>query len=120
MVNEPSAVFTLPQQAVQLPGKSGARRPAHYSLHIQFEDRPDDPNLGRLVESTIWVNRAHPAYRRALASRSIGYHIALTVGMSLALLAAEPAQHSAFLLTFLVRWGQVLDKSATRNRASQR
>jgi len=120
MVNEPSAVFTLPQQAVQLPGKSGARRPAHYGLHIQFEDRPGDPNLGRLVESTIWVNRVHPAYRRALASRSIGYHIALTVGMSLALLAAEPAQHSAFLLTFLVRWGQVLDKSATRNRASQR
>jgi histidine kinase/DNA gyrase B/HSP90-like ATPase len=119
-VNEPSAVFTLPQQAVQLPGKSGARRPAHYGLDIQFEDRPDDPNLGRLVESIIWVNRAHPAYRRALASHSIGYHIALTVGMSLAPLAAEPAQQNTFLLTFLTRWGQVLEKSAARNRASRR
>ena len=61
---------------------AGARRPAHYGLDIQFDDRPDDLDLGRLVESTVWVNRAHPAYRRALASRAVGYHIALTVAMA--------------------------------------
>ena len=119
-VNEPAATFTVLEHAVQLPSKSTARRPAHYGLDIQFEDRSDDLNLGRLVESTIWVNRAHPAYRRALASHSIGYHIALTVAMALAPLAVEPAQQSTFVLTFLARWGEVLDKPAVRKRASQR
>ncbi len=119
-VNEPAATFTVQEHAVQLPSKSAARRPAHYGLDIQFEDRSDDLNLGRLVESTIWVNRAHPAYRRALASHSVGYHIALTVAMALAPLAVEPAQQSTFVLTFLARWGEVLDKPAVRKRASQR
>jgi hypothetical protein len=119
-VNEPPATFTVPEHAVQLPGESNTRRPAHYGLDIQFEDRSDDSNLGRLLESTIWVNRAHPAYRRALASRAIGYHIALAVAMSLAPLAVEPSQQSTFLLTFLTRWGEALEKPAGRNRASRR
>jgi hypothetical protein len=45
------------------------RPTARYGLSIQFEERPDDPELGRLVESTVRVNEAHPAYRRAAASR---------------------------------------------------
>ncbi|MGH7416154.1 MAG: ATP-binding protein, partial [Candidatus Rokuibacteriota bacterium] len=54
----------------------GPLRPARYGLGIQFEARPDDPELARLLESTVWVNEAHPAYRRAAASRSEGYHLA--------------------------------------------
>ncbi len=99
---------------LELPARSGARRPAHYGLDIQFDDRPEDAGLGRLVESTVWVNRAHPAFRRALASHSIGYHIALTVAMALAPLAVEPARQSDFLLTFLARWGEAIDKPAAR------
>jgi hypothetical protein len=117
-VNEPAATFTTPEHAIQLPSKSGARRPAHYGLDIQFEDRPDDLNLGRLLESTVWINRGHPAYRRALASHSIGYHIALTVALSLAPLAVEPAQQSMFLLSFLTRWGEALEKAGARRRAT--
>lgn len=105
---------------LQLPGGGGTRRPAHYGLDIQFEDRSDDAGLGRLLESTVWVNRAHPAYRRALASHSIGYHIALTVALSLAPLAVEPAQQSEFLLTFLTRWGEAIDKPAAARRAKAR
>jgi hypothetical protein len=67
-----------------------------------------------LIESTVWVNRAHPAYRRALASRSLGYHIALTVALALAPLAVEPAQHSQFVLTFLSRWGEAIDQPGRR------
>jgi hypothetical protein len=84
----------------------GKKRRAHLGLRIDFESRPDDPTLGRLVESTIWVNEAHPAYRRALASRSQGYHLALTVAMTLAPLAVEPAQLHEFVTTFLERWGR--------------
>jgi hypothetical protein len=104
------------EAAAVLPAADGARRPAHYGLEIQFEDRPDDSNLGRLVESTVWVNRAHPAYRRALASRSLAYHIALTVALSLAPLAVEPAQHSQFVRAFLSRWGEAIDRPVGRGR----
>ncbi|HEX2227765.1 MAG TPA: ATP-binding protein, partial [Candidatus Binatia bacterium] len=87
----------LERSALQLPARGGSRRPGHYGLQIDFEDRAEDLEIGRLVDSTVWVNRAHPAYRRALASRSIGYHIALAVGMSLAPLAVEQAREHQFV-----------------------
>ena len=102
-----------------LSGKGGARRPAHYGLDIQFEDRPDDAEMGRLLESTVWVNRAHPAYRRALVSRSVGYHMALAVAMALAPLAVEAANEHAFVTAFLSRWGDAIDKPASRKRAGR-
>ncbi len=99
---------------LDLPG--GARRPARYGLSVQFESRPDDPELGRLVESTVWVNDAHPAYRRAIASRSEGYHIALATAMALAPLAVEPAKEHAFLTAFLAAWGAAIDRRKGRTR----
>jgi len=115
-VNEATAEFAVPSETVQLPGKTNTRRPAHYGLDIQFEERPDDLTLGRLTESTVWVNRAHPAYRRAQASHSIGYHIALAVAMALAPLAVEPAHQYGFIATFLSRWGEALDRQNGRKR----
>ena len=106
--NEPQPASTL------LPAKGSARRPAHYGLEIQFEDHPEDTELGRLVESTVWVNRSHPAYRRALVSRSVGYHIALAVAMALAPLAAESAHEHAFVTAFLSRWGEAIEQKTSR------
>jgi Histidine kinase-, DNA gyrase B-, and HSP90-like ATPase len=96
------------------PGGRGRRRPARLALSIQFERRPDDPELGRLVESTVWVNDAHPAYRRAAASRAEGYHIALTVALALATLAVEPSEAHRFVTAFLARWGEAVDRPAHR------
>jgi hypothetical protein len=95
---------------VHLPAERGARRPGRYGLSIQFEERPDDSELGRLVESTVWVNEAHPAYRRAVASRSEGYHVALATALALATLAVEPAKEHAFVTAFLASWGAALDR----------
>ncbi len=89
-----------------LPDRGSPKRPARFGLGIQFEDRERDQEIGRLVESTVWVNRAHPAYQRAVATRSVGYHIALAVGLALAPLAVEPAEEHAFLTTFLSCWGE--------------
>lgn len=97
-----------------LPEKGGQRRPARFGLGIQFENREDLSELGRLVESTVLVNVAHPAYRRAEASRSMGYHLALTVAMALAPLAVEPAMHHAFVTTFLARWGEAVEGGSRR------
>jgi hypothetical protein len=93
-----------------------ARGRARYGLSIQFEQRPEDPELGRLVESTVWVNEAHPAYRRALASRSEGYHVALATAMALAPLAVEPAKEHAFLTAFLAIWGATIERHKGRKR----
>jgi histidine kinase/DNA gyrase B/HSP90-like ATPase len=115
-VNEAAEEFAGPNATIQITGKTTARRPAHYGLDIQFEDRPEDLTLGRLTESTVWVNRAHPAYRRAQVSHSIGYHIALAVAMALAPLAVEPAHQYGFIATFLSRWGEALDRPNGRKR----
>jgi hypothetical protein len=105
-----------PPAAVEPPAR-GPRRPGRYALAIQFDARPEDPELGRLVESTVWINEAHPAYRRALASRSEGYHLALAVAMALAQVAVDPAREHAFVTAFLARWGAALGRRrAARSR----
>jgi hypothetical protein len=101
---------------VRIPGGREPRRPGRYGLSIQFEERPDDPEIARLVESTVWVNEAHPAHRRAVASRSEGYHVALASAMALAPLAVEPAKEHAFIIAFLVSWGDALHRRRSRRR----
>jgi hypothetical protein len=109
----PSAPVTVLGHLAEVSRK---RRPVRYGLAIQFEMRPDDPELGRLVESTVWVNEAHPAYRRAVASRSEGYHVALAVALALAPLAVDPAKEHAFITAFLSRWGAAIEKRKSARR----
>jgi hypothetical protein len=92
--------------STQLPGRARRRKKVKLSLEIRFESRPGDERLGRLIESTVWVNDAHPAYRRASSTRSEGYHIALTVATALAPLTVEPARAQEFINRFLARWGE--------------
>lgn len=105
----------LPSVAV-VPGPKGRSKPARYGLSIRFESRSGDPDLGRLVESTVVINDAHPAYRRAVASRSEGYHIALAVSLALARLAVPPAEEHEFVTAFLTHWGEALDGTRRRSR----
>ncbi len=95
---EPPAVAALSNVA-------GRRRPARYGLLVQFESRPGDPELARLVDSTLWINDAHPAYARAAASRATGYHVALSVALTLAPLAIGAEGEHAFITQFLAHWG---------------
>jgi hypothetical protein len=99
---------------------AGRRRAARYGLLVQFESRPGNPELGRLVDSTIWINDAHPAYARAVASRSLGYHTALAVALALGPLAVEPSQEHAFITQFLSQWGEAESgKRAVRQRRAR-
>jgi hypothetical protein len=102
---------TLPESAgPSRPREPRERRNARYGLSIQFEQRPDDPEPGRLVESTVWINEAHPAYRRAVASRSEGYHVAVACAMALAVVTVEPAKEHAFVTAFLTSWGEAVER----------
>ncbi|HUE87338.1 MAG TPA: ATP-binding protein [Vicinamibacterales bacterium] len=95
---------------------SGRRRPARYGLLVQFESRPEDSELARLVDSTIWINDAHPAFVRASASRSLGYHTALSVALALAPLAVEARDEHAFITHFLAHWGGAKTPKRVRAR----
>jgi hypothetical protein len=105
-----------PSATAELPATRGPRSPARYGLSIQFEQIQGDPEMARLVESTVWINEAHPAYRRAVASRSEGYHIAVATAMALAPLAVEPDKEHAFVTAFLASWGAALDRRKSRRR----
>jgi hypothetical protein len=118
----PEGERSTPPAPVELPGRAGKgpKRPIRLGLTIQYESRPEDGELGRLVESTVWVNDAHPAYRRAVASRAEGYHLALTVAMALASIAVEPPQQHAFVSAFLTRWGEAVRGAPTSRRLARR
>jgi hypothetical protein len=109
---------SAPQSATQsaLPPVHGRRQPARYGLTLQFANHPDDPELARLVESTVWINDAHPAYRRAVVSRSEGYHIAVAVALALAPLAVDPAKEHGFVTAFLAAWGTATSRGKRRRR----
>lgn len=111
---------TMEAPAGMLGTGSGRRRPARYGLMVQFESRPGDPELGRLVDSTIWINDAHPAYTRAAASRSAGYHVALSVALALAPLAVEAAGEHAFITQFLAHWGGESARASAAGRRRRR
>ena len=111
---DPAAAGMLPEAA------AGPRRPTRYGLGVGFEERPESHELGRLVESTVLVNTAHPAYLRATASRSEGYHAALSVAMALGAVAVEPSGMQAFVTTFLARWGSAVGRDRRRRQPRSR
>ena len=84
---------------------------------MHFESRPAILELGRLVDNTIWINDAHPAYTRAVASRSLGYHTALAVALALAPLAVDANDEHAFVTQFLAQWGGAPAAVRRRGRA---
>jgi hypothetical protein len=98
----------------------GRRRRARYGLLVQFESRPESVEPGRLVDSTIWINDAHPAYTRAAASRSTGYHTALAVALALAPLAVEPHDEHGFITQFLAHWGGAQAATGRRRRRGEK
>jgi hypothetical protein len=105
-----SADFPHPATGMLETAKRTRRRPTKYRLRIQFEQRPKDPELSRLEQSTVWVNEAHPAYVRAEQSRSTGYHIALSTALALSRLAVDPAEEHEFVVAFLEHWGRAVQK----------
>lgn len=115
----PDSTDSAPHPA-SLPGRAAGRRKGRYTLEIRFESRPGSSELARLVESTVWVNDAHPAWIRAAASRADGYHIALSVAMALAPLAVEPAHAHAFITRFMAGWGEATPGKPKGRKAGKR
>lgn len=113
----PSPDATAPG-ATDLPDVPRKPRALRLGLGVQMEERPGDAELGRLVESTVFINSAHPAYQRAAASRAEGYHIALSVALALAPLAVEASAEHGFITEFMAHWGGALGKPGKLRKKS--
>jgi hypothetical protein len=112
----PKPAAQPPAHGLEIPAAPRERRPQRLGLAVQFEERPGDPEPGRLVESAVLINQSHPAYQRAVASRSEGYHVALSVALALAPLAVESAREHEFVTAFLSRWGEALTEARRARR----
>ena len=101
------------------PGGGGRKAPRRYRLSIEFEERPDLPGLARLIESTVRINTAHPAQRRAVASRAEGYHAALGVALALSTEVSDAQRAPEFINAFLTHWGEALGRDLRRRGAKK-
>ena len=96
----------------------GATPSGRYGLLVHSNRYPTASSSRASSTVPVWIYDAHPAYTRAAASRSLGYHTALAVALSLAPLTVEPAGEHAFITQFLARWGST--SSTTRRPARRR
>jgi hypothetical protein len=80
-------------------------------LRIGFDDARERDDLGWLLENTIWINQAHPAYRKAASTGNESYHVVLSVVW--VLLGHLDDRHSAqeFIGQFLSGWGRRAEAS---------
>lgn len=82
------------------------RRPG---IMIGFEDSPERDELGWIVEDTIWINRAHPAYQRvtSMGKAAEAYHLVLAVSWVLSAYLDSDKSPQMFISQFLSKWGRV-------------
>lgn len=90
------------------PGLHHEGRRKRPGLMIGFEDVPDREDLSWLLENTIWVNKGHPAYHRAVESGSENYHIILSVAWVLSKYLEGEKSPQEFINRFLSLWGSRL------------
>lgn len=88
------------------PGASHEGSRKRPGLMLGFDDNPSRPELGWLTDSTIWINKAHSAYQKALDDDSENYHIVLSVAWVLSGFLDTEKSPLAFLNRFLAAWGQ--------------
>lgn len=96
---EPSSDPTEPG----VPHEGHRKRPG---LMLGFDDDPTRQELGWLMDTTIWINKAHSAYRKAEDSEFENYHIVISVAWVLSGFLDAEKSPLAFLNRFLAAWGK--------------
>jgi len=86
-------------------GRQHEGRRKQPGLMIGFEDNENREELGWLIESTVWINKGHPAYRRAINSDAENYHIVLSVAWVLSGYLEGEKSSQMSINRFLSSWG---------------
>jgi hypothetical protein len=79
-------------------------------IALQEFTQEDRPALGRIIEDTVVVNTAHPAWKKAIQDRLEEYHIVLTVACLLSEMIEQEHTPVEFINTFLASWGNSLQQ----------
>ncbi len=74
---------------------------------IGFDDDPARLELAWLSGTTIWINRQHPAFQKALDLRAQSYHIAVAVAWVLAAHIRKEKSPMEFVNRFLGFWARL-------------
>ncbi|MCM8789360.1 MAG: ATP-binding protein [Candidatus Omnitrophica bacterium] len=82
--------------------QSRRKRPG---LMLGFEDNKSRTELGWLSENTLWINKAHPAYRRAVRNDAEEYHVVLSAAWVLSSYLEKENSPQEFINRFLSNWG---------------
>lgn len=85
-----------------LPHEGHRKRPG---LMLGFDDDPSRQELGWLTDNTIWINKAHSAYQKAMNDDSENYHIVLSIAWVLSGFLDAEKSPLAFINRFLAAWG---------------
>jgi len=97
--------ISAPPESAEPDTESRGRR-SHTGLMIGFEDMPERNELGWLTENTVWINRGHPGYRRAVEDGAEEYHSILTVAWVLSGYLEGEKSAQTFINRFLANWGR--------------
>jgi hypothetical protein len=88
-----------------LAGRREAGSPRAAGLAVAYEDRPDREEPAWIAGGSLRINRAHPAFRRAVQERAEGYHLAVAAAWAIAQVLGETADRHRFMSRFLRNWG---------------
>jgi hypothetical protein len=94
-----------PADSPVLPGFEHAGRRRSPGLKIGFDDNPERREPGWITENVLWINRAHPAFRKAQATGAESYHLVFAVGWVLSTFLDEDKSPQEFMNRFLSGWG---------------
>ncbi len=91
----------------QVSGKTHEGRRKNVGLMLAFEENESRKEPGWLSENTLWINRAHPAYKRAVRNDAEEYHIILSAAWTLSCYIKIEQENSPqnFINRFLTDWG---------------
>jgi hypothetical protein len=87
-----------------IPGREHILKKKHPNLMIGFDNNPDNNDLGWLTENTIWINKAHPAYKKVMDTEAEKYHIVLSVSWVLSNYLESIKSPQMFINRFLSSW----------------
>ncbi len=105
--NEFLSLKGVENEAILQGGSSETKRSRKKSvLAIGVEDNPTRAALGWLSDETIWINKGHPAYKKAAEMGHERYHAVVTVGWVLASHVGSADIAGDFLARYLSYWGR--------------
>ncbi|MCM8805684.1 MAG: ATP-binding protein [Candidatus Omnitrophica bacterium] len=94
-----------PADDAKVPGSKHNGHRKRATVMLGFEDNENRKELGWLSENVLWINKAHPAYKRAVENNNDPYHIIISAAWVLSNYIEKDRSPQDFINHFLGVWG---------------